>query len=102
MTQIQNTPALPGGLGAMPSVPAGRKDGGSADFSRLLNQSNQQLQQQSAQSARSISMSSGSAITTGPGRPEVAVWNARLITSGMRAGSSISHTHLAIEPNMAR
>ena len=53
MTQIQNTPALPGGLGAMPSAPAGRKDGGSADFSRLLNQSNQQLQQQSAQSARS-------------------------------------------------
>ena len=49
MTQIQNTPALPGGLGAMPSAPAGRKDGGSADFSRLLNQSNQQLQQQSAQ-----------------------------------------------------
>ena len=33
MTQIQNTPALPGGLGAMPSAPAGRKDGGSADFS---------------------------------------------------------------------
>ncbi len=53
MTQIQNTPAMPGGLGAMPSAPAGRKDGGSADFSRLLNQSNQQLQQQSAQSARS-------------------------------------------------
>ena len=49
-----------------------------------------------------MSMSSGSAITTGPGRPETAVWNARLITSGIRAGSSISHTHLANEPNIAR
>ena len=35
-----------------------------------------------AQAAGSISMSSGSASTTGPGRPEVAVWKARLTTPG--------------------
>jgi hypothetical protein len=52
--------------------------------------------------ARSISMSSGTAITTGPGRPLQAVWKAREISSGMRAGSSISVAHLAIEPNTAR
>ena len=51
---------------------------------------------------RSISMSSGTAITTGPGRPLQAVWKARETSSGMRAGSSISVAHLAIEPNTAR
>ena len=35
-------------------------------------------------------MSSGSASTTGPGRPEVAVWKARATSSGSRAGSSTS------------
>ena len=35
-----------------------------------------------AQSAGSVSMSSGSASTTGPGRPEVAVWKARATSSG--------------------
>ncbi len=38
----------------------------------------------------------------GPGRPETAVWNALLTYSGMRAGSSICATHLAICPNMRR
>ncbi len=40
----------------------------------------------SAATTRSTSMSSGSAITTGPGRPLVATWNAREISSGTRAG----------------
>ena len=37
-------------------------------------------------SASSVSMSSGSAITTGPGRPDVATAKARVTSSGMRAG----------------
>ncbi len=45
--------------------------------------------------ARSRSMSSGKASTTGPGRPEVATWNAWLISSGMRSAMSICVTHLA-------
>ncbi|WP_431287408.1 flagellar hook-length control protein FliK [Roseateles chitinivorans] len=55
MTQIQNMNPMPGalgGLGANNPAYAGRKDGASTDFSRLLNQSNQQLQDQSAQSAK--------------------------------------------------
>ena len=44
----------------------------------------------------------GQAMTTGPGRPFVAVWKARETISGMRAGSSISVAHFAIEPNTAR
>src|SRR5262249_18830488 len=51
---------------------------------------------------RSVSMSSGSATTTGPGRPPVAVWKARDTISGMRAASSISVAHLVSEPNTAR
>ena len=51
---------------------------------------------------RSRSISSGSAITTGPGRPLHAVWKARATISGMRDGSSISVAHFAIEPNTAR
>jgi len=47
-------------------------------------------------------MSSGSASTTGPGRPEVATWKARLTYSGMRRASSIWSTHLAWVPNMWR
>jgi hypothetical protein len=46
-------------------------------------------------------MSSGSAMTTGPGRPEVATWKARETSSGSRAGSSICTTHLAMVPNTA-
>ena len=56
----------------------------------------------SGTATRSTSMSSGSAITTGPGRPLQAVWKACETSSGMRAGSSISVTHLAMEPNTAR
>ena len=52
--------------------------------------------------ARSTSMSSGRAITTGPGRPCKATWKARETISGMRATSSISTTHLAKEPKTAR
>lgn len=55
MTQIQNTNPMPGalgGLGANNPAYTGRKDGASTDFSRLLSQSNQQLQDQSAQSAK--------------------------------------------------
>ena len=40
-------------------------------------------------------MSSGSASTTGPGRPEVATWKARETNSGAREASSISSTHFA-------
>ncbi len=56
----------------------------------------------SATTAASVSMSSGSAMTTGPGRPEVATWKARLTISGMRAGSSISVAHLASPPKTCR
>ena len=51
---------------------------------------------------RSLSRSSGNAMTTGPGRPLQAAWKARETNSGMRAGSSISVAHLAMEPNTAR
>lgn len=47
-------------------------------------------------------MSSGRPITTGPGRPDVAVWNARLSSSGIRRASSISNTCFASGPNIAR
>ena len=47
-------------------------------------------------------MSSGSASTTGPGRPLVAVEKARTISSGTRSALSICATHLAIGPNMRR
>ena len=50
----------------------------------------------------SVSMSSGRAITTGPGRPLLAVWNARETISGTRAESSISLAHFAKAPNTAR
>jgi hypothetical protein len=56
----------------------------------------------SGASARLVSMSSGSEITTGPGRPEVATANARVTISGMRAASSISVAHLASGPKKAR
>ena len=44
----------------------------------------------SATAAVSVSMSSGSAITTGPGRPCMATRKARATSSGMRSGRSIS------------
>ena len=56
----------------------------------------------SGTSTVSRSMSSGSASTTGPGRPEVATWKARPSSSGMRAASSICAAHLATLPNMRR
>ena len=52
--------------------------------------------------ATSFNMSSGSAKTTGPGRPDSAVFQARARYSGMRAGSLISATHLAISPKTRR
>ena len=55
----------------------------------------------SATVAAWVSMSSGKAITTGPGRPEQATWKARETSSGSRAGSSISTTHLAMVPKTA-
>ena len=56
----------------------------------------------SAASAVSSSMSSGKAITTGPGRPCMATWKARWTTSGICAALSISVAHLATEPKTAR
>ena len=53
-------------------------------------------------SVSAISMSSGSAMTTGPGRPVVAVVQARDRISGRRETSSISVTHLAMVPKTAR
>ena len=47
-------------------------------------------------------MSSGSASTTGPRRPDIAVWNAWLTYSGMRSMRSIWPTHFAIGPYMRR
>ena len=41
-------------------------------------------------------MSSGSTSTTGPGRPFIAVANARAMYSGMRFGSSMRSTRLAM------
>ena len=55
----------------------------------------------SAASATPVSMSSGSATTTGPGRPCMATRNARATSSGTRAGSSISTAHLASVPKTA-
>ena len=43
-----------------------------------------------------VSMSSGSASTTGPGRPCIAVWKARATYSGRRSASCTSPTHLAM------
>ncbi len=45
-------------------------------------------------------MFSGSASTTGPGRPERANWNARAMYSGSRSVVSTSATHLARPPNI--
>ncbi len=56
----------------------------------------------SATATRSLSISSGSASTTGPGRPFIATWNARDTISGMRAASSISSASLATGPKTAR
>ena len=53
----------------------------------------------SATSARSTSMSSGTASTTGPGRPDVAVRKARATSSGSRSASSTCATHFVSEPN---
>jgi hypothetical protein len=53
----------------------------------------------SATSTSSTSMSSGRAMTTGPGRPFIARWKAWLTISGMRRASSIcGHPlgHLAV------
>ena len=47
-------------------------------------------------------MSSGSASTTGPGRPAHAVVNARATYSGIRSARSIWATHFAICPNTRR
>ncbi len=47
-------------------------------------------------------MSSGSASSTGPGRPAVAVWKAWLTYSGMRSARSICATHLVSGPYMRR
>ena len=55
----------------------------------------------SGTSTTSVSMSSGSARTTGPGRPDVATAKARATSSGTRAASSICATHFAIDPNTA-
>ena len=46
-------------------------------------------------------MSSGMAITTGPGLPEVAIFIARVINSGKRSASSICTAHLARGLNIA-
>ena len=48
-----------------------------------------------AASVTLLSMSSGSTSTTGPGRPCIAVRNARATYSGRRAGSCTSPTHFA-------
>jgi hypothetical protein len=53
-------------------------------------------------SALLVSMSSGKEMTTGPGRPDVAIAKARVTISGMRAASSISVAHFAMGPKKAR
>ncbi|KAG1387194.1 hypothetical protein G6F59_016515 [Rhizopus arrhizus] len=73
------------------------------DGDRFLGVGQQLFQRgASATLAASPRMSSGRAITTGPGRTEVAMWKAREISSGMRSTWSISVTHLACVPNTAR
>jgi hypothetical protein len=54
----------------------------------------------SGTAASSSWTSSGSATTTGPERPEVAVWNARAISSGVSPASSSVVTAFAISPNI--
>ncbi len=56
----------------------------------------------SGTSAVSARTSSGSASTTGPGRPEVATRKARAVSSGMRSTWSTCATHFASGPNMRR
>ena len=56
----------------------------------------------SGTSAVSISMSSGRAMTTGPGRPCIATRKARDTISGTRSGVSISVAHLHMVPKTAR
>ncbi|MNN65852.1 hypothetical protein D3C81_1813850 [compost metagenome] len=57
---------------------------------------------QSWGAANSVSMSSGSASTTGPGRPDIATEKARFMYSVTRAALSICATHLLNCPNMRR
>ena len=45
---------------------------------------------------------SGSEITTGPGRPDIATENALVMISGIRSAVSISTTHFEIGPKNAR
>ena len=49
-----------------------------------------------------LSTSSGSASTTGPGRPEIARRHSRATYSGMRSGRSIGAAHFATGPNIWR
>ena len=56
----------------------------------------------SGASLEAASMSSGSASTTGPGRPAQAVVNARATSSGIRSTRSICATHLLKGPNIRR
>jgi BioD-like phosphotransacetylase family protein len=53
-------------------------------------------------SAELNSTSSGKAITTGPGRPDIATRYALAMISGMRSILSISVTHFAMPPNICR
>ena len=54
-----------------------------------------------AVSERVVSISSGNAMTTGPGRPVVAVFQARARISGMRSTRSIWTAHFAMLPKTA-
>ena len=45
-----------------------------------------------------VRMSSGNAMTTGPGRPEIAIDHARRTTSAVRLTSVISVAYLAMDP----
>ena len=56
----------------------------------------------SGTAAISVSMSSGSAITTGPGRPCIAMWKARWTISGICAADSICVASFVVEANKAR
>ena len=56
----------------------------------------------SATSTMSFCISSDSAITTGPGRPDMATSTAWATISGMRLASSICVTHFASGLNIRR
>ena len=67
-----------------------------------MRRRDRRARQMSGTSTMSFCISSESAITTGPGRPEIATSTACATISGMRFAWSICVTHLASGLNIRR